>query len=113
MTGIGLPAIVDWLHLIRAVCTYSIVNSHKLIGSSATPIQIDESHFRGRRKYSRVRLLNGDIGVGSNFSRKNNYGTEVNGPWVFRIYKSSEEVRFVLVPDRRAQTLLPIIQDNV
>lgn len=113
ITSIGLPTIVDWLNLIREVCTHSIVHSQKLVGTTESPIQIDESYFRGRRKYGKGRLLEGDYNTKVGFSRKNNYGTKINGPWVLGIYKSASEVRFILVDDRRRSTLIPIIEDHV
>ena len=48
MTGLGLPTIVDWTNLIREVCSNAIVQADKLVGTNDSPIQIDESYFRGK-----------------------------------------------------------------
>ena len=57
-------------------------------------MQIDESLFRGRRKYNRGRYKTGDASrketvrdlldaITSNNTSKKNYGNRVEGPWVF------------------------------
>lgn len=42
-----------------------------------------------------------------------NYGNGTVGPWVLGIHKSKSEVRFIVIPDRRAENLLSVIQDRV
>ena len=33
----------------------------------------------------------------------------VKGPWVFGLYANKEQVRFIVVPDRKATTLIPLV----
>lgn len=113
MTEISLSLIVDWLNLFREVCIHAIANSDKLVGTADSPILIVESYFCGKRKYSRGRLLQGDINSRPSYTLRNNYGTLVKVPWVLGLYKSKFDVWFILIPDRRGATLLPIIQDHV
>ena len=112
-TGCSLQSIADWLGLFREVCSHAIIAAPKLKGTSDYPVQIDEAYFRGRRKYSRGRMLDGDYQMPSNCSRSNNYGDLVRGPWVLGIYQNSFHVRFIVISDRKSETLLPIIRDYV
>jgi len=88
-----------WMTKCRQVCSRYVNDMPKLIGTAEEPIQIDEAYFRGKRKYNRGRLLNG------NRSERGR-----TGGWVLGFYKSSSEARFVVVPNRSAATLIPIIQ---
>ena len=49
----------------------------------------------------------------SNPNSRRNYGNRVLGPWVFGIFQNRKNVRFFVVSDRKASTLLPIIQQHV
>ena len=113
ISGCSAPTLVDWLNLSREVCTHAILNAPKLKRTSSRPVQIDEGYFQGRRKYSRGRLLQGDYNANVQSNRKNNYGSQVNGPWVLGVYESCCNVRFIVIPDRRSVTILPIIQSIV
>ena len=98
-------------------------------GTIFSPIQIDESYFSGRRKYNRGRMLEGDKKKQSYAEyydwgeespepdeqepcpvRGKNYGRRIVGPWVLGLYKSSSEVRFVVIPDRSGAALLKVIK---
>ncbi len=86
-----------------------------MIGTDDDLIQIDESYFKGRRKYKRVRLRLEDFQKEkskNNESDKFDEG-QAKGPWVFRLYESKNLLRCVVVNDRKASTLIPIICDIV
>ena len=64
------------------------------MGGSEYEWQIDESYFSGRRKYNRGRYKTGDVKIKetvrdklkailTNNKSKRNYGSQVQGPWVF------------------------------
>ncbi len=116
-TSCSSATIVDWCSISRRVCTHVIESAPKFVGTCNNPIQIDESIFWGRRKHNRGRYLYDDrCWRGKNHiqcSRKNNYGDRVQGPWVLSIYQSSQIVRYIVVPDRSASTLIPFIKKNV
>lgn len=100
-------------------------------------IQIDESLLRGRRLYHRGRNLLGDNYPtledrqewqtlneedGAELNPNRNYGRRIEGPWIFGMaecYKQIDgsyitgQVRLFHVERRDAQTLLPIIRENV
>lgn len=88
-----------------------------MYGTALNPVQIDESCFRGRRKYNRGRLLEGDLEKVAydnlTGNRRNNYNDTIQGPWVLGIYQSATQVRFIVVPDRSASTSIPIIKTYV
>ena len=109
----GSATVTDWLYLCREVCSHAIEKAPKLVGTLSKPVQIDEAYFSGRRKYKKGRLLSGDYGIAHGNTRKNNYGDQVIGPWVLGIYQSASNVRFIVVPDRKSTTLLPIISKYV
>lgn len=118
MTGLGTPTVLDWMNFCRNVCTVSLDKSPKMVGTNSHPVQIDESYHAGRRKYNRGRLNKGDKlkSTESNHDREQqNIGgpssasDEASGPWVFGACDSANHVRFKLVDDRRADTLIPII----
>ena len=108
-----LQSIVDWLNLCREVTSHAVESLSEMVGTPEQPIQVDEAYFSGRRKYNKGRLLEGDIGMQSGCNRSNNYGDQVTGPWVLCIYKSKENQRFVVLPDRKGTTLLPLIKKYV
>ena len=99
-------------------------------GTDSCPIQIEESYFLCRRKYSRGLVLRGDRarnlddendgdiindwGKDSNLDGAEIYGRdECAWIWVLGICKSNSQVRFVRVKNRKASTLLSVIQKYV
>ena len=52
--------IVECWHTNRSVCSAVIAAEPRFKGTEAQPVQVDESYFCGRRKYSRGRLVRGD-----------------------------------------------------
>ena len=104
------------------------------VGDETCPIQIDESYFAGRRKYSWGRLLVGDgRDINEIESDEEEFlewnstpnpeyivdATETCGQddqtwrWVLGIYKDAEHVRFFRVKNQKLDTLVPIIEKYV
>lgn len=54
--------IVGCFNLCREVCSIVVRDQPKMVGlnESKKAIQIDESYFRGKRKYNKGRLRSGD-----------------------------------------------------
>ena len=114
----------------RQVCSLALDMDPKMSGCFHEPIQIDVSYFRGKRAYNRGRFsawdkqhpdekrarkeeeereikdFTGDCVL----VNKQNFGDRVIGPWVLGIYRSREKVRFVVVNDKKAETLLPLFR---
>ena len=85
--------VISWFEKIRDYCHHNLLMA-KPMGGANFNIQIDESLFRGRRKYNRGRLKPGDIkpkeyvveklkSIINNNITNRNYGNRVEGPWVF------------------------------
>ena len=139
--GIAKGTVVAWFGACRNVCTIAESVLPKMKGTQDEPLQIDESYFRGRRKYSRGRLEAGDTthpneraaqqemeiemsGWGSDDPSssddeleplrtwRTNYGSRVLGPWVVGIYRNKNDVRFFIVQDRKGDTLPELIRKN-
>ena len=60
-SGHSLHTVIDWYNMIREVCTHSVGNAPKMLGTATNPVQIDESYFSGRRNYGKGRLIRGNI----------------------------------------------------
>ena len=114
VTGHSLQTLTDWSNLFREVCSISLRSLPKLIGSHEVPVQIDESYFRGRRKYNRERFLFSNLENNGNSSDEEGVAdaSQIPGPWVLGICTAKSDVRFLIVPDRSANTLLYIIEEN-
>lgn len=85
--------IVDYYNFCREVCVEILTKNCERIGGVNKIVEIDESKF-GKRKYHR--------------------GKRVDGVWVFGgIERDSGRCFFVKVNDRKADTLLPIIQTYI
>lgn len=117
MTELSLPIVVYCMNYCCNVCKASLEKSPKLVGTQAKRVQIDESYHCCRQKYNRGRLYKGDKMRGKNQTMKvnakilgeNSERDEASGPWIFGAFDSENRVRFQLVDDRRATTLIPII----
>ncbi|CAF3700217.1 unnamed protein product [Rotaria socialis] len=118
LVQVSQPTVVDWLNFLREVCQEAF-NDATQMGGVGKIVQIDESLFRGKRKYNRGRLLLGNL----NNNNNNNFNVNVQNsssssdrPWVFGIAEPTEEgheVRFFHVARRDAATLIPIIWKHV
>jgi hypothetical protein len=82
-----------WFRRIRTYL-YLLLLEAPPMGGAGYEIQIDESLFRGRRKYNRGRFKTGDekttetvreklLAIISGNKSRRNYGNRVDGPWVF------------------------------
>ena len=86
---------VDWGNFIRDICAEDVRRNLRQLGgfdNNGQPIvvEIDESYF---------------------FRRKFHRGRRVNGLWVFAaIERDSGLCMMEVVPDRTAQTLVPLVQ---
>jgi len=124
ITGLSRQSIVVWSKKCRKLCPMVLYTAPKFTGTEEEPIQVDESYFRGRRKYNRGRYGPYDKRnpgekkaqkeeeelVADVIESKRNHGNRILGPWVVGLYKSAEQVRFKVVPDRKAATLIPLIK---
>ncbi|KAE9539538.1 hypothetical protein AGLY_004790 [Aphis glycines] len=120
--------IVNWNNLSKDVAV-AMFDKRKKMGDPGKIVQIDNSLFQSKRKYNRGRLRNGDIipNVNDNLSSdtdniddhstQKNYGTRIQGPWIFGMcYKNIDGVierRFFKVEKRDKANLLPIIQNQI
>ena len=97
-TGLNKKTIIKWFAKIRIELLKNMENAEPM-GGPGYRVQIDESLFRGRRKYNRGRLLLGDKKpiesirdrlrslvktpkIVKKISNRN-YGRRIEGPWVF------------------------------
>lgn len=89
--GVTTKTLVEWTAYLRDVALYTCVRNSVQIGGNGVEVEIDESKF-GKRKYHR--------------------GKRVEGKWVFggRETYDKSKMFMVAVPNRKAATLLPIIQ---
>lgn len=128
VTGLHTHAVGDWNNLMREVCSNSLVNEPKMVGTLENPIQIDESFFSGRRKYNTGRLLHGNMqnnqhsmGDWHGNTMGDEDGTDpakfgVDDPsavWVLGIYANKNDVRYLRVKDRTMSTLTEAIEKHV
>jgi len=91
--GISRQTIVDWYNFCREVCCTILEDCSGKIGGVGHIVEIDESKF-GKRKYHR--------------------GKRVDGVWVFGgIDRETKACFFSCVEDRKADTLVKLIKDNI
>jgi transposase-like protein len=92
--GLGSDhTMVDWYNFAREVCISVLEQDSEVIGGPGIVVEIDESKF-GKRKYNR--------------------GRRVDGCWVFgAIERESKKCFFTTVQKRDADTLIPIIRQNI
>lgn len=83
-----------WEQAVRDLVATVVRYDHEMIGGPGVVVEIDESKF-GKRKYNR--------------------GHRVEGSWVFGGVELTPDWRFfaVIVPDRKASTLVPIIKAHI
>ena len=119
--------IVEWWHTFRSGWGAVFAREPQFHGTRLQPVQIDESYFSGRRKYSGGFLLCGyrlrskqraqnEEGVyeSDDEDSYHPYGLDnMNWTWVLGIYLSRTQVRFVRVKNRKASTLLMVIKKYV
>ena len=91
--NISPRTIIDWSNFCRDICAQISIKDNKKIGGAGHVVEIDESKF-GKIKYHR--------------------GRRVDGVWVFGgIDRTTRETFFTTVEDRSAETLIPILLQNV
>ena len=91
--GVSKRVAIDWFNFCRYVCGQYFLDHPIIIGGPGTVVEIDELKF-GKRKYNR--------------------GRAINGQWVFGgIERGTTKSFMVVVEDRSASTLLPIIQQYI
>lgn len=93
-TRLNKTTIIKWYSKIRKNLLEAMLSAPAM-GGKGFSIQIDESLFRGKRKYNRGRLLLGNKKPIESLSdrlrsftktkntSKRNYGNQITGPWVF------------------------------
>ena len=90
--GVSSATVVQWYQYCRDICSWQLLEEPLRLGGPEKIVQIDES-LLVRAKYNRGRQL------------------RAQQRWVFGIYDPSTKEGYIeLVPDRSAETLLPIIQ---
>uniref|UniRef100_A0A0L8HEP7 ISXO2-like transposase domain-containing protein n=1 Tax=Octopus bimaculoides TaxID=37653 RepID=A0A0L8HEP7_OCTBM len=85
--------VVDWNNHLREVCAAQILANPRVIGGPNMTVEIDESMFTNRKNY---------------------VGRQLPQQWILRsICRETKECFMVIISDRSATTLLPIIEDNI
>ncbi len=93
MSGVASEAAVQWFQYYRDVCTEWLLHNPIQLGGEGRIVEIDKSVI-ARRKYHR--------------------GHRVPERWIFGMFDRTQKIGMVeFVPDRSANTLLPIIQRHV
>lgn len=93
MTGLTRKTIIQWYSRLRDVCSQQLLEHPIQIGGPGISVEIDESLI-SRRKYNRGHL--------------------VPQRWIFGGIDPVTQTGFLqFVPDRSAETLLPIIQQRI
>ena len=88
--AIAPHTVVYWFYFCREVCAIILEEESTQIGGPGEVVEVDESKF-GKRKYNR--------------------GRRVDGVWVFGgIDRRTRQCFLVPVKDRKAETLIPIIE---
>ena len=91
--AINKNTVVDWNNFLREICAADLLANPIAIGGPNTTVEVDESLFT---------------------RRKNHQGRQLPPQWVFGgICRETRECFMYTVLDRRAATLLPIIQGSI
>lgn len=94
MSGVCRNSISQWYQYLRELCSKELIEcTDYFLGGPGVVVQIDDS-LVAKRKY--------------------NDGRIVEQRWIFGIYDTEKKVGHIqLVNDRTADTLIPIVQNNV
>lgn len=93
LTGVSENSIVQWFVYFRDICSWWLVQNPQTIGGQGLTVEIDESLVA---------------------RRKNERGRVVQQRWVFGgVCRETGQGFLVLIPDKTAQTLLPLIEEHV
>ncbi len=86
--------IIQWFTYLREICSQSLLNTQITLGGNGSIVQIDECVIGAKRKYNR------------------GYNRGIT-QWMFgMIDVTTKQCVLRLVPDRKAPTLIPIINQN-
>ena len=106
---------VDWYNLCREVCDV-MFSIRTAMGGAGETVHVDE--YLCTEKDSKTIDLEAKNGtIPDNDNPMKNYGSRIEGPWVLAVcWKRQDKVvenRFFIVSRRDAETLLPIIENEV
>lgn len=86
-----------WFNYFRELFSWDMEHNRIWLGGRGHTVQVDESFFSGKRKYQRGRL------VGA-----------VDSPWILGLIDTTtKQVAMFILQDRRADTLIPLIERMV
>ncbi|KAH7831762.1 putative Uncharacterized transposase-like protein [Monocercomonoides exilis] len=97
LTGVSYPTIGYWTSVVRVVCTQIWNETMPKLGGPGKYVEIDEAVWR-RRKYGRGRKKD-LLWIFGGVERKEGGGAGTNF--------------VIIVPDRKKETLIPIIQERI
>ncbi len=87
-------AIIQWFTYLREICSQSLLNNPIRLGANGSIVQIDEAVIGSKRKYNR------------------GYQRGIQ-QWIFGLIDvTTKQTVLRLVPDRKATTLVPIINKS-
>ena len=93
--SVSQHAIIDWFGFLREICSQWLLDNPTQFGGVGCIVEIDECMLKGKRKYNRGRMV-------------------APGQWVFGAWDRRTGRGMVwLVPNRRRETLLPLIKRHI